>query len=381
MIASNHAANNLPRIILNSPVQEELLGYVLGALDATEERNIRQKIESDPSLQEEVEKLQVSILPLDYLDNPSGSRPGLARRTCEWVASATKNPDTLEAHYVPDHLAELARSAQSTAHASSAPIPAAEIAAEELAADEYEDDKVALSPTRFQLLHPHTWSVSDALAGIAIVAVMGGMLFPALSYQRYNSRKMACQDNLRSVGQALLQYSDINGGKFVAIPSAGRLSASGYFAPVLKEMGLVEDDSIFNCAGLAVKVPVHIPSIAQLNSAEGDQLEYLKRNMSGHFGYSMGYNDGKKYRPLTNSGLTNTVLVADMPSVNKPGRRSINHGSWGQNCLFGDGRVEFIKGDSVGEDAIFVNDYGIVAPGTSPRDSVIAPSHLSPASR
>lgn len=370
---------------MNSPVQEELLGYVLGALDATEERNIRQKIESDPSLQEEVQKLQASILPLDHLDNPSGSRPGLARRTCEWVATATKDPDTIEAHYVPNHLAELA---QSTTH-----FPAAEIAAEEQAtqatsvADESvqsvsdADDKVVLSPTRFQLLHPHTWSVSDALAGIAIVAVMGGMLFPALSYQRYNSRKMACQDNLRSVGQALLQYSDINGGKFVAIPSAGRLSASGYFAPVLKEMGLVEDDSIFNCAGLAVKVPVHIPSIAQLNSAEGDQLEYLKRNMSGHFGYSMGYNDGKKYRPLTNSGLTNTVLVADMPSVNKPGRRSINHGSWGQNCLFGDGRVEFIKGDSVGEDAIFVNDYGIVAPGTSPRDSVIAPSHLSPASR
>ena len=95
----------------------------------------------------------------------------------------------------------------------------------------------------------------------------------------------------------------------------------------------------------------------------------------------MGYGDGKKYQPLSNSGLTNTVLVADMPSVNKPGRRSINHGSWGQNCLFGDGRVEFIKGDSVGEDAIFVNDYGMVAPGTSPRDSVIAPSHLSPASR
>ena len=372
-------------------MQEELLGYVLGALDATEERNIRQKIESDPSLQEEVHKLQASILPLDHLDNPSGPRPGLARRTCEWVAAATKNPDTIEAHYVPDHLAELAQSAQSTAHLPSVQIPAEGIPAAIIAAEEQvaaqatsvadEDDKISLSSTRFQFLHPRTWSFSDALAGIAIVAVMGGMLFPALSYQRYNSRKMACQDNLRCVGQALLEYSDINGGKFVAIPSAGRLSASGYFAPVLKDAGLVEDDSIFNCAGLAVEAPVHIPSIAQLNIAEGDQLEYLKRNMSGHFGYSMGYGDGQKYQPLSNSGLTNTVLVADMPSVNKPGRRSINHGSWGQNCLFGDGRVEFIKGDSIGEDAIFVNDYGIVAPGISPRDSVIAPSHLSPASR
>lgn len=361
-------------------MQEELLGYVLGALDATEERNIQQKIESDPSLQEEVLKLQASLLPLDHLDNPSGPRPGLARRTCEWVATATKNPDTIEAHYVPDHLAELARSAQSTAHFPAEEQSASQATSVADTSEDDADDKVMLSPTRFQLLHPHTWSYSDALAGIAIVAVIGGMLFPALSYQRYNSRKMACQDNLRSVGQALLQYSDINGGKFVAIPSAGRLSASGYFAPALKDAGLVENDSIFNCAGLASKTPVHIPSIAQLENAKDRQLEYLKRSMSGHFGYSMGYSDGQKYQPLS-SGLTNTVLVADMPSVNKPGRRSINHGSWGQNCLFGDGRVEFIKGDSVGEDAIFVNDYGIVAPGTSPRDSVIAPSHLSPASR
>ena len=363
---------------MNSPVQEELLGYVLGALDATEERNIQQKIESDPSLQKEVQKLQASILPLDYLDNPSGSRPGLARRTCEWVAAATKDPDTLEAHYVPDHLSELA-SAQSTTQS-----PAVETTAQEQGLDESNkdaDDKVMLSPSRFQRFHPRTWAFSDALAGIAIVAVLSGILFPALSYQRYNSRKMACQDNLRQVGQALLQYSDINGGQFVAIPSSGRLSASGYFAPVLKDVGLVEDDSIFTCAGLTTDTPVHIPSIDQLNTAEDSQLEYLKRNMSGHFGYSMGYDDGQKYQPLTNSGLTNTVLVADMPSTNQPGRRSINHGSWGQNCLFGDGRVEFIKGDSVGEDAIFVNDYGIVAPGTSPRDSVIAPSHLSPVSR
>ncbi len=376
---------------MNSPVQEELLGYVLGALDATEERNIQQKIDTDPSLQEAVRKLQASLAPLDYLDKPSGPRPGLARRTCEWVAAATKDSDMIEAHYVPDHLSELAHTNITTQFSTSADslssiasnesVSAGDAVVAEDDLPEDDDHKVSLSPSRFQLWHPRSWSFSDALAGIAIVAVMGGMLFPAISYQRYNSRKMACQDNLRQVGQALLQYSDQNGGHFVAIPSAGRLSASGYFAPVLKDAGLVEDDSIFSCAGLASASPVSIPSLERLDSSDDGQLEFLKRNMSGHFGYSMGYSDGEKYQPLTNSGLTNTVLVADMPSINQPGRRSINHGSWGQNCLFGDGRVEFIKGDSVGEDAIFVNDYGIVAPGTSQRDSVIAPSHLSPTSR
>ena len=141
-------------------MQEELLGYVLGALDAPEERNIRQKIESDPSLQEEVNKLQASILPLDHLDNPLGSRPGLARRTCEWVAAATKYPDTMEAHYVPDHLAELAHSTQLNSHLTSVDISAQEKAEYHVASAASEsdldaDEKVMLSPTRFQLLHPH----------------------------------------------------------------------------------------------------------------------------------------------------------------------------------------------------------------------------------
>jgi prepilin-type processing-associated H-X9-DG protein len=124
--------------------------------------------------------------------------------------------------------------------------------------------------------------------------------------------------------------------------------------------------------------PVHIPSIAQIKSASGEQLDHLRRTMSGNYGYSMGYQNEDRYQPLANRGLSETVLVADMPSLNRPGRNSINHGAWGQNCLFGDGHVQFIRGDSVGEDAIFENDYGVVAPGTSEHDSVIAPSHLSP---
>ena len=361
---------------MNSPVQEDLLGYVLGALDATEERDIQQKIEQDPALQEEVRKLKASLVPLDFLDAPSGLRTGLARRTCEWVAGTTKNPDFTESTNYVDHLATLAddQAVNETAAAQSTDNV-------DFDNSNVDDQKVTLSPSRFELLHPQTWSMTDAIAGIAIVAVLSGILFPTLSWQRFNSRKLACQDNLRNVGMALMQYSDNHGGQFVAIPSAGKLSASGLFAPMLKDAGLIEDDRVFSCAGVDQDAPVFIPSLAQLESADGEQLDYLKRNMAGHFGYSMGYTDGNEYRPLTNSGLTNTVLVADRPSFKQPDRRSMNHGAWGQNCLFGDGRVEFIKGDSVGEDAIFVNDYGVVAPGTSPRDSVIAPSHLSPATR
>ena len=144
------------------------------------------------------------------------------------------------------------------------------------------------------------------------------------------------------------------------------------------EAGLIEDDSVFACGGLWQDKPVHIPSIAQIKSASGCQLEHFRRTMAGNHGYLMGYQSEDRYQRLANRDLTNTVLVADMPSLNRPGRNSINHGSWGQNCLFGDGQVNFIRGDSVGEEAIFENDYGGVASGTTEYDSVIAPRYLSP---
>lgn len=354
---------------MNTPLQEELLGYVLGALDATEERDIQQKIEQDPSLQDQVEQIRESLLPLEALDAPTGMRPGMARRTCEWVSGVDKDPGLAEAHQIEttDHIESFATSPVEPDVA-----PVAESTNSEASV---KNERASQS---FQLMHPTTWSMTDALAGVAIIAVMGSVLFPALSYQRYNSRLLSCQDNMGQIGRALLQYSDINGGQFVEIPSQGQLSASGYFAPALMEAGLIEDDSVFACAGLGQAKPVHIPSIAQIKSASGCRLEHLRRTMSGNYGYSMGYQSEDHYRPLANRGLTSTVLVADMPSLNRPGRNSINHGSWGQNCLFGDGQVKFIRGDSVGEDAIFENDYGVVAPGTSEYDSVIAPSHLSP---
>ena len=384
---------------MNYPLQEELLGYVLGALDATEERDIQQKIEQDPLLQDQVERIRENLLPLEALETPTGMRPGMARRTCEWVAGVDKDPGLAEPHQIEDtnHIEafdsrevsadiEASNRAQDHVDAQAASIVSAQAAKDfdvessrvTKVIQEVEQASRLSEVSKFQLLHPRTWSMTDAMAGVAILAVMGSILFPAISYQRYNSRLLSCQDNMQQIGHALMQYSEIHGGNFVEIPTKGQLSASGYFAPALMDVGLIEEDRVFSCAGLGETTPVHIPSIAQIESASGSQLDHLRHTMSGNYGYSMGYQKEDHYQPLANRGLTNTVLVADMPSLNRPGRGSVNHGSWGQNCLFGDGNVKFIRGDSVGEDAIFENDYGVVAPGTSEYDSVIAPSHLSP---
>ena len=71
---------------MNHPSQQDLLGYLLGALDAQEQRDLQQEIDNDPSLEEALLDLKAALVPLDCVDN-KGYRPGLARRACEAVAS------------------------------------------------------------------------------------------------------------------------------------------------------------------------------------------------------------------------------------------------------------------------------------------------------
>ena len=345
---------------MKSPSQENLLGYVLGALDAQEQRELQQQIDNDPELEVQLLQIKSSLLPLDCLDT-AGPRTGLARRTCEAVANWQKeNP--VDVNAIDSQFANA--DALSLALASDAP-----------------ETEPKLRPAIHErLLHPTSWSIPDVLVGMAMIAVCAGLLFPAISYQRYSSRLTDCQNNLRQVGVAMLNYSSMNDGSFVAIPRDGNLAASGCFGPILKDAGLLDHDSLLSCAGIAAQEsPVHIPSCKQVECADCDvELAHYRRTMGGHYGYTMGYCEKDRYYSPRNLGRTNMVLLADQPSGDLEGRRSANHCGRGQNCLFEDGRVAFVKGHSYGNDALFENDYGLVGPGTDANDNVIAPSHLSP---
>ena len=355
---------------MNKPSQEDLLGYVLGAMDAQEARNIQAAVDEHPQWEDELLEMKNSMLPLDHLDS-GGPRPGLARRTVELMA-ALERDGTIPA-ITP------AQATERTAEQSSATDGNAKnnTKSAEVSADTH---PASLPPIR-SVVAGHwssAWSLPNTLVTVAALAVMAGLMFPALSYSRHQARLASCQNNLQTLGRAFLKYSDLNQGRFVAIPATGKLAASGCFGPMLKDHGLLEDDSVLACAGVADETPVHIPTVEQLVAANDDQLAYLQETMGGHFGYSMGYRENGTYQSPRNLGRTNVVLLADTPSNALPGRRSNNHGGRGQNCLFEDGRVQFVSGHAIGGDAIFENDYGIVAPGSHSRDSVIAPSHLSP---
>jgi hypothetical protein len=346
---------------VNTPSQEDLLGYVLGALDAQEQRDLEQLIDQNPEIEEQLLQIRTSMLPLDHLET-AGPRTGLARRTCESVAGRQQGLNDACYPGISGTLEACLQAASADATLDEEPAS---------------DFRPSVSD---RILHPSTWSVPDVLVGMALIAILAGILFPTISYTRYNSRLMACQHNLSEVGVALMNYSSANEGRFVVIPREGNLAVSGCFGPILKDAGFLEDDTLLSCAGVAANLPpVHIPSCEQVESAVCErEVDHLRRTMAGHFGYTMGYCENDQYVSPRFMGRTNVVLLADQPSLDLPGRRSANHSGRGQNCLFEDGRVEFVVGHMYGCDALFENDYGVVGPGSSAGDNVIAPSHLSP---
>ncbi|MEX2111746.1 MAG: DUF1559 domain-containing protein [Pirellulales bacterium] len=311
-------------------MREQLIGYLLDALEPAEHEQVQAQLNRDSGLKRELEVLSRSLLPLtadrEFFEPPAG----LADRTCVFVA--------LRAGRV-----SLAQ-------------PPATVARQ--------------------------WSMADMVVAAGIFLAASLLFFPAMSQSRFAARVTQCQNNLRSFGMALNNYANIHRGFFPNVPLEGRCSAAGVVAVRLRDLGFLEGKGIVVCpaSSLADEAAVfEIPTAAELESASDEQLPVLHRRMGGSYGFNLGYvQDGRYFSPR-NLHRARFAVMADSPSA-KPPYHSANHGGCGQNVLFEDGHVQYLTTCRAHgcRDDFYTNDKGVVGPGLHMYDAVIGSSDTKP---
>jgi hypothetical protein len=322
---------------MSSKSRDELLGFVLGALEPEQHELLAQELENDPELRDAIRKLEACAHRLGLNAKAEHFEPpvNLAERACQVVAAVRKPRPALRPRHEPG------------------------------------------SPPR-----RYTWSDMVVAACALVVAV--AVLIPSLLQSRVQADRLGCENNLRQLGRGYLQYSALQpDGSFPAPEASGNRAVAGVFAPILMENQIVQSPAIFLCPSAQRMRPTpdfRPPTLAELDAAQGEMLAAIQQVMGGDYGAHMGYTvDGQLQRPC-NSRRAGFVILADAPSETQQGRRSANHGPRGLNVVCEDGHVRFLVDIDLRElaDDPFFNREGRVAAGIGCDDSCVGRSHDRP---
>ncbi len=184
----------------------------------------------------------------------------------------------------------------------------------------------------------HGFSLTELLVVIGIIALLIGIILPVVSSAREKSRRVACQSNLRVIGQSMFMYANAFNGRLPngnppetwnSLTDQSRVLV--YFAEEF-----VKHPGIFGCPSDSDPAPTAITN--------GNYLQEKSARMSYEF-YSIWW--APEYGPLlsklqSSNKKTSSVfapLAWDQFGGAKSNRMKSHRG--GGNVVFADGHVEW----------------------------------------
>ncbi len=327
-------------------MRDDLLGFVLGALDASEHEKIRRRLEQDAQLREQLRRVQERLDRIDVDRQPFEPPDGLATRTCQLVT-------------------RLADSARENSKAPS-------------------DSKIpSLTPaSRVERASDGSrWTMPDVVVAAGVCFAMACLLLPAVQQSRNRALVDLCASRQRNVFLGLNQYSS-DRGYFPVIPARGNAAVAGIYATKLLERELVQDANDFVCpAATGSRLVVGVPtSMQEIYSARGPQLWKIYHAMGKNYAYRFPPVVNGRLQRVRNQGRTNFALLSDVPLMQSGNSAISSHGR-GQNVLFEDGHVAYLSSRWLLDDDLFVNRWGLVEAPLDSDDCVLAPSYSAPLPR
>ncbi|MEZ6089534.1 MAG: hypothetical protein R3C05_16195 [Pirellulaceae bacterium] len=289
-------------------MREDLLGYLLGALEPDEERRVERLLQRDPVARQELARIEASLKVFDHDETAFTPPDDLIAKTMDFIdASRADRASTPSAMLMePLRNGELERRPASN----------------------------------------RRWRIPDALVAVVSMIVLAGLVFPAMLQQRFEARRSHCQQNLQELGTSLAHFA-INDPQrqLPNIDLEGPLAFAGVFMVKLKEAELLDRENSIWCPSQdQPETYVAIPSISELQSASLSKLTRLQAVSGGHLAYSLGVMDGEEYRSPRYEARSTFAILGDAPI------RGLNGAQWahegrGYNLLYEDGRVRFVSND------------------------------------
>jgi len=325
-------------------MDENLVGYLLKALDDDTQREVEAHVRADAGAAHRLELLRKALKPLAADALAPEPPPGL------WVRT-------------------LARVGEQRARE----LPRAP----------------ATLPLRQTTVSRARWRRSDVLVAAALLLALLSLVPPGVVKLQRTRDRLHCENNLRLFHQALSAYGDLNGNDFPKIDTTPPLHFAGSFVPQLHEAGVLGPDVSVRCAAADRQAPVRSTrrELQELRQTNRAAFERLVREMAGCYAYTLGYRDaeGNLHGLRREPGTDLIPILADSPPFVQPFLpseevNSPNHGGAGQNVLHIGGHVSFCTQRRVGPDLddIYLNQNHQVAAGLSARDTVLGASAAQP---
>ena len=334
-------------------MREQLLGYLLDALEPDERSHVEEELCRDPQLQRELELLDEGLDPLRAIEEPIAPPAGLAERTCARLAS----------HRLREASERRVVAAKSMGRGGRGPV-------------------AAMSEERVNACRR---TLADLVVAAGVVFAAGLLFFPAIQQSRQVARRDACMHKLLQIHFALAGYATNNDGYFPAIEPG---ETAGIYAVRLQEGGYINRDGWNICPGTRRQQESGgqhnrldpIPTRQELQAAEGAELARWVRSMGGTYGSTLHFYEGDRYCCTKDLRRPNFPLMSDMPPTVLVGIDRSSHGGCARNVLYEDGHIR-LQTTCLAEgcgDHIYQNDLGYVAAGRHAGDAVIGRSEARP---
>lgn len=319
-------------------MDENLVGYLLDALDPGARDEVERTLESQPELRERLERLRMALAPLAADAMPPEPPSGLVCATLARIAE----------HHC-------------------RPLPAAPL------------------PTPYQRVargrRVPRWA--DLLVAASLLIVLGGLALSAVTriWRGYQFRD-GCANNLRAVWAGLQRYADFHDGAFPRVETDGPRSVAAAFAPILLESGALAPEVDLVCPAERPRpqaAPMTLAQLEQLYHESPTAFAMAARDLAGSYAYSIGYREGDSVRGLSRGEDDGLPILADHLSGTIAGN-SFNHGGGGQNVLYVGGNVRWCTTRTVGlnGDDIYLNRHAQVSAGVCRDDTVLGSGSASP---